>query len=106
MENRSQNTAANVKVRPETLVFTTGSGEDTIGLKNKENDTVHSTGTFSPALSDLSTSSVNIRQRKLSETVIDWVFDESDTGFSTNTSMSDISEGTSSPTYASKFINV
>lgn len=46
---------------------------------------------LSPVVSDLSTSSVNERQRKLSETVVDWVFDESD-----SCQMSDISEGASS----------
>ena len=51
-----------------------------------------STGSFSPALSDLSSSSVNIRQRKLSETVIDWVFDDSDCVTSINSSMNDIRE--------------
>ena len=46
---------------------------------------------ISPVPSELSTSSVNERQRKLSETVFDWVFDESD-----SFKMSDLSEGTSS----------
>ena len=51
-----------------------------------------STGSFSPALSDLSSSSVNIRQRKLSETVIDWVFDDSECVNSMTSSNNDISE--------------
>ena len=61
-----------------------------MNYENKE--TVGSTGSFSPALSDLSTSSVNIRQRKLSETVIDWVFDDSDCVNSISSSNNDISE--------------
>ena len=48
-------------------------------------------GTLSPGLSDVSTSSVNERQRKLSETVLDWVFDESD-----SCPVSEISESSSS----------
>ena len=55
-----------------------------MNYENKE--IVGSTGSFSPALSDLSTSSVNIRQRKLSETVVDWVFDNSDCVNSMNSS--------------------
>ena len=47
---------------------------------------------ISPILSvQSSTSSVNERQRKLSETVFDWVFDESD-----SYKTSDVSEGTPS----------
>jgi hypothetical protein len=48
-------------------------------------------GTLSPVTSDISTSSVNERQRKLSETIVDWIFDESDSG-----PMSEVSEGASS----------
>ena len=46
-------------------------------------------GALSPGIcSDGSTSSVNIRQRKLSDCIVDWVFDDSDSCM-----MSDISEG-------------
>ena len=45
-------------------------------------------GTLSPGIcSDGSTSSVNVRQRKLSDCIVDWVFDDSDSCL-----MSDISE--------------
>ena len=45
-------------------------------------------GALSPGIcSDGSTSSVNIRQRKLSDCIVDWVFDDSDSCM-----MSDISE--------------
>ena len=61
---------------------------------NYENvEDVGPTGSLSPAQSDLSSSSVNVRQRKLSETVIDWVFDDSDSVTSMNSSINDISEG-------------
>ena len=46
-------------------------------------------GALSPVIcSDGSTSSVNVRQRKLSDCIVDWVFDDSDSCM-----MSDISEG-------------
>ena len=61
---------------------------------NYENEEVVSpTSSLSPAQSGLSSSSVNVRQRKLSETVIDWVFDDSDSVTSMNSSINDISEG-------------
>ena len=45
-------------------------------------------GALSPGIcSDGSTSSVNVRQRKLSDCIVDWVFDDSDSCM-----MSDISE--------------
>ena len=61
-------------------------------MNYEDKEVVGSTGSFSPVPSDLSTSSVNIRQRKLSETVVDWVFDDSDCVTSMNSSMNDISD--------------
>ena len=47
-------------------------------LGNRE-DTGSERGALSPDIfSDGSTSSVNVRQRKLSDCIVDWVFDDSD----------------------------
>ena len=53
---------------------------------------------FSPALSDLSISSVNVRQRKLSETVFHWVFDEPSAVSSQSSSLNNMSQDNSSST--------
>ena len=68
------------------------SAKSSVILRTDVSDEItHLIGTLSPVTSDISTSSVNERQRKLSETIVDWVFDETD-----SCPMSEVSEGASS----------
>ena len=87
--------------RPKTLSFTNHKNEDE-DESNDMNDEIHkdhqSNGSFSPALSDLSISSVNVRQRKLSETVVHWVFDETSVVSSQSSSSNNMSQDHSSST--------
>ena len=87
--------------RPKTLSFTSDKNEYE-DESNDMNGEIHkdhqSNGLFSPALSDLSISSVNVRQRKLSETVVHWVFDETSVVSSQSSSSTNMSQDHSSST--------
>ena len=79
--------------RPKTLSFTNDENEyedEPNDMMNEIHEDHQSNGLFSPALSDSSISSVNVRQRKLSETVVDWVFDETSVVSSQSSSLNNI----------------
>ena len=79
--------AIEITNRPSDLIYHENE-EESFFLGNREG-IGSERGALSPGIcSDGSTSSVNVRQRKLSDCIVDWVFDDSDSCM-----MSDISEG-------------
>ena len=84
--------------RPKDLAFNTCKAPVTIPYRSDESpwnvqDIIQSakaTTIVSPVVSEASVSSVNERQRKLSDCIVDWLFDDSDSykysGFSDETS--------------------
>ena len=73
--------------RPKDLVFNTCTAPVIVPYRSDDSpwdvqdiiDSARATTILSPVVSEVSTSSVNERQRKLSETIVDWVFDDSET---------------------------
>ena len=81
--------------------------DESNGMMDEMDNDYQSTELFSPTLSDLSISSVNVRQRKLSETVVHWVLDETSAVSSQSSSLNNMSQDYSSSTsgieYTSNF---